>query len=113
MEAGIKKGVFTGLFAALLLGLLLSGAYARDRSSPYGTYKRGGSAESGYGEKRPVASASEARRVLEGYFAGKGVRVGKVRERELFFEADILGRNGQVVDRVIVDKRTGRIRSIY
>lgn len=112
MEAAIRKGVFAGLLAAAVLMLLFTGSYARDRSSPYGTYKRG-TADSGYGEKRPVSSASEARRVLEGYFSGKGVKVGKVREKDLFFEADIIDRNGEVVDRVIVDKRTGRIRSIY
>ena len=47
------------------------------------------------------------------YFSKRNVRVGKITERQLYFEAEITGKNNEVVDVVIIDKRTGRIRSIY
>jgi hypothetical protein len=33
--------------------------------------------------------------------------------KNYFFEADIFNRNGVRIDLVIIDKRTGRIRTIY
>jgi len=81
-------------------------------TSPYGDYKKG-AADKGYGEKRPVATIEEARQVLAEYFAKKDVRIGEIREKELFFEAEIRDKNNNLIDKVIVDKRTGRIRSIY
>lgn len=34
-------------------------------------------------------------------------------ERDLFYQADIRDRRGMLIDKVIIDKRTGRMRSIY
>jgi len=69
--------------------------------------------EEGYGAKKPVATMKEAKAALEEYYKGKDVMVGTLKEKELYFEAELLDKNGKVVDRVIIDKRTGRIRSIY
>jgi hypothetical protein len=41
------------------------------------------------------------------------MRIGELRERENYFQAEIRDGRGNVIDRVIIDKRTGRIRSIY
>jgi hypothetical protein len=84
--------------------------YAADRGevSPYGDTQSGE-----YGEKRTVRNAADAMKVLKEYFSKKDVRIGEIREKELYFEADILDKNNRIVDKVIVDKRTGRIRSIY
>jgi hypothetical protein len=41
------------------------------------------------------------------------VIIGEVVEKELYFEADIMDKKQAVIDKVIVDKRTGRVRSIY
>lgn len=70
-------------------------------------------ANQGYGEKRPVANRDEAKKALGEYFSKKKVRIGEITEKELLFEAEILDKDGQVIDKVIIDKRTGRIRSIY
>ena len=98
------------LFGSLSVSSLLPMADAGDRRDgfyPYGEFRRG------YGEKRAVANSQEARRMLKDYFARRDVRIGDIRERELFFEADIRDRRGALVDKVIIDKRTGRIRSTY
>jgi hypothetical protein len=76
--------------------------------SPYGDTQGGE-----YGEKRTVQNAADAMKVLKEYFSKKDVRIGEIREKKLYFEADILDKNNRIIDKVIVDKRTGRIRSIY
>jgi hypothetical protein len=83
----------------------------RDRR-PYGGYcqgPRGG----WYGAKNPVKTVKEARTLLKRYFEDQDVVIGKISERGWYFEADIKDKKEALVDRVIVDKRTGRIRSIY
>jgi hypothetical protein len=50
---------------------------------------------------------------LTKFFEGQEVTIGTITERGRFFHADILDPKKNVVDRVIIDKRTGRIRSVY
>ncbi len=79
---------------------------------PYGGYCRG-PRWGWYGAKNPIKTVEEARKLLKRYFEGEDVVIGKITEREWYFEADIKDKKDNVLDRVIVDKRTGRIRSIY
>ncbi len=126
----MKKLVLSGLgavagllFFTLLNGVALGGnihgrfcgdgffgascAYAGDEG-PYG-----GSQGGTYGEKQQVTTRDEAKRLLKDYFSQKNVTIGEIREKQYYFEADIMDAKGKVIDKVIVDKRTGRIRSIY
>ncbi len=110
-----QKFVIAGVAAALsgiisISLLLTSSADAGDRR--FRNYPYGESGD-GYGEKRAVANVGEARRLLRDYFAGRDIRIGDIREHELFFEAEIRDRRGALTDKVIIDKRTGRIRSMY
>lgn len=66
-----------------------------------------------YGARHPVADAAEARRLLLNYFAGREYTLSEIAEKKWGFRADILDRSGTVVDRVMIDKRSGRIRSLY
>ncbi len=66
-----------------------------------------------YGARQPVSSATEARTLIENYFAGQGYVISGVTERRWGFWAEILGQDGKIVDRVMIDKRSGRIRSLY
>ena len=67
-----------------------------------------------YGEKKKIATAGGARTALRKHFSKKNVLIGDIVEKDLYFEAEIMdAENRSVIDRVIVDKRTGRIRSIY
>lgn len=101
------RGTFPVLLAALGLVLLPPVPYAGEKP-PYGDTER-----NGYGERKPVKSLAEAKKALSEFFAKKQYKVGKLEEKEFFFEAEILDKGGKVVDKVIIDKRTGRIRSIY
>jgi hypothetical protein len=76
--------------------------------SPYGSTNEGI-----YGQRRVVLSKEHARRILKRYFFGRNVKIGAIRERKFYFEAEIRDRNGYLLDIVLIDKRTGRIRSIY
>jgi uncharacterized membrane protein YkoI len=77
-------------------------------TSPYG-----GAQSGSYGEKRQVTSKDEARKILKAYFAKQEVTIGEIVEKDLYYEAEILDKDNKVVDKVIINKRTGRIRSIF
>jgi hypothetical protein len=50
----------------------------------------------------PVTTAAEARKHLKKYFDGRKLTSGTVKDADR-----------SVVDRVIIDKRTGRMRSVH
>jgi len=66
-----------------------------------------------YGARQPVADVSEALALLQNYFSGRGYTVSGITEKRWGFRAEIIDKNGKVVDRVMIDKRSGRIRSLY
>jgi hypothetical protein len=84
------------------------------RGMPYGHFCPG-RGQGPYGVRKPVRTIDEARQVIESYFAGLGenVKTGRIEEKSLFFEVEIVNQDGALIDKTIVDKRTGRIRSIY
>jgi hypothetical protein len=66
-----------------------------------------------YGASQPVKTAQEAQQLLKGYFAGRPYTVSDIAEKKWGFKAAILDQSGTVIDTVMIDKRSGRIRSIY
>lgn len=66
-----------------------------------------------YGARRPVTSVNDAREQFARYYSGQQLTVAEVAEKPWRFEADVLDNCGKVVDRVMIDKRSGRVRSIY
>ena len=93
-------------------------AYMADRCgikncccSPFGGYCEG-AGRGWYGEGKPVKSAEDASEVIRSIYLPRKVSVTNVRDEADFFEADVK-ENNKPLDTVIVDKRTGRIRSIY
>jgi hypothetical protein len=85
------------------------------RGAPYGHYcplMQWGP----YGVRRPVTTVDQAKQVIDLYLSchnNQGLSVGGVEEKKWYFEAEILDQDKKVTDKVIVDKRSGRIRSIY
>ena len=59
-----------------------------------------------------MLSPSQTRKALEDYYARKGLRIRIDRFEGRFVKARILDGN-RVVDEIIFDRRTGRIRSIF
>ena len=80
---------------------------------PHGNYCEG-SEWGWYGERIAVRTQAAARKILSEYFSSaEGVKIGNIKERKWFFEAEIRDKKNNLMDVVIIDKRTGRIRSIY
>lgn len=65
-----------------------------------------------YGARKSVSSVEQARRDFVEFFAGDEVKVGRITEKSWYFEAEILDNSNKLIDRVIIHKRSGRIRSI-
>ena len=93
----------------LAIGLLAPGAYAGEgyvtpmgaSCPPCDTY--------GYCGKQ--LTYAETVRNLNAYYAQRGFKVSVVRQFGRFLEANIFSK-GAVVEKIIVDRRTGRIRPI-
>lgn len=67
-----------------------------------------------YGARKRVLTLKEAETILSTYFSRyRGVKIVNIREKRRFFIAEIRNENDTLLDVVILDKRTGRIRSIY
>ena len=119
LEIGDMKSLSKTGFLLLIFLIFPGLSYAqagwcpmwRDRA-PYGDYSPN-SQWGWYGAKRAVKSAGEAREILEEYLRGYAVLIDTINEKEWFFEAKIKDKNSTLLDILIVDKRTGRIRSIY
>jgi hypothetical protein len=95
--------------AALLLLPMISVAHAENKSvTPYGDYCKEYSV---YGICRRVIPPDEAVSALHRYYRDKGCRVLIVLQRGRFIVADIYRRHQQV-DKIIFDRKTGRLRSI-
>ena len=85
---------------------------------PYGDYcakctHYGGESSGGEGFRHPVVMMSEqAEEALMAYFHDRGMGVQHLLGAGRFIRADVVLGN-KVIDTVIFDRRTGRIRSIY
>ncbi len=100
----------SGVVLAPRAALAQGGCDGCDRR-PYGDYCDG-PRWGRYGAKDPVRTAEEARKRLERFFADGDVTIGKITNHDTYYQAEIHDGDGELVDRVIIDKRTGRIRSI-
>ncbi len=80
--------------------------------SPYGDYREGAGGR-WYGARRVVRTVEEAKRILGEYYSYTNVVISAIKEKQWYFEAEIRDKNKRLIDKVLVDKRTGRIRSIY
>lgn len=85
--------------------------YSQERH-PYGTYcpcpDRGW-----YGERRPVITEKEAVNLIKDFFRDRDVIIGDIRKKRHFFRVEILNKDRELIDIIVIDRRTGRMRSIY
>jgi hypothetical protein len=98
------------LIIAALLAVGFSTASANDAGvTPYGDYCVECAV---YGVCKYVVPQEEAVRAMDRYYRDRGYRMGEFRHRGRFVEA-IIYKDDHAVDRVIFDRKTGRLRSIY
>lgn len=77
--------------------------------TPYGAYCR---ECTDYGVCKEPIPPHHAIRALSSYFQERGLSVGTIHHKGRFIEADIY-RDHIKVDKILFDRKTGRIRSIY
>jgi hypothetical protein len=65
-----------------------------------------------YGARQPLRTTDEARERLGLFFKIPPSQITLRKELRMGYIADIADSEGRLTDRVIIDKRTGRIRSI-
>jgi hypothetical protein len=94
--------------AALYLLISVSAHAGEGMVTPYGDYC---SKCTTYGTCKAPLPPLEAIAAIEQYYMDKGYKVGHVRHKGRFIEAEIYDRN-RLVDKVLFDRKTGRIRSV-
>lgn len=72
----------------------------------------------GPGMMRPqkLLEEKDVKAIVENYLKATrnpNLKLGKIKEMESFFEAEILTKEGSLADKIMVDKYTGWMRSIY
>jgi hypothetical protein len=74
----------------------------------------------GYGRRYPSTGksidAKEAETMMKDYLRSSrnpNLKLGKIKDAGNAFEAEILTKKNDIVDRVLIDKYTGGIRSAY
>lgn len=65
-----------------------------------------------YGARQPLQTPDEAKERLRIFFNVPAAQISLRKEIRMGYIADITNADGTLSDRVIIDKRTGRIRSI-
>ncbi len=118
-------GITTFLFVFFLL-LCVSTMLTTDAMAQYrggGEYRNGmygqfcpGSRRGGpYGARNPVATVEEAAQAIEKCLSigNQGLHAGRTLDNRGYFEVEVVDRNGAMVDRLVVVKQSGRVRSIY
>jgi hypothetical protein len=109
------------LLCLVCLMMMVTDAFAETRQGPgeyrgslYGRFCKGSRRGGAYGAKDPVRTAEEAREIISICFATttRPLRVGRIEDKEWYFVVEIRDLNGETVDLVIMDKRSGRIRSV-
>lgn len=103
------------LIMILTLSFFLAGAYAasgahkKKHITPYGDFC---SRTSYYGMHHGILDNKQAEKALKHYFGNKGLNVEIVNLKGRFIKA-LVKDNDTVIDIVIFDRRSGRIRSVY
>ena len=78
---------------------------------PYGAYCPKRHSDQ-YGRRQPVQDRQDGLARLSTFFGVPTTAVRISEELRFWYLADILAPNGTIMERVLLDKRTGRIRSI-
>lgn len=96
------------LITALFLLVWVPANAGNDRVTPYGDYCRECAT---YGTCKTILPLNDAVTAIMQYYNDKGCRVGRMWHKGRFIEAEIY-RGDRLVDKVLFDRKTSRIRSI-
>ena len=101
--------MFKKIFVTALLLLVWVPANAgNNRVTPYGDYCKECTT---YGTCKSMLPLKEAIAAIDQYYRDKGCKVGRLWHKGRFIEAEIY-KDNRLVDKVLFDRKTSRIRSI-
>ncbi len=108
------------IFLAVILFIQsINFVYAQDNRDveipldvPYGGFKHSNK-RGVYGKPFVVQNKEEAIEIAKKYFESKHIKFGNISERRKFFIIEVLDENDNIIDIILIHKRSGRIRSIY
>ena len=86
---------------------MMGRGYGRMHDDPRGPY---------YGQPREPLKKEDVKTRIENmleYSRNPNLKVGKIEDKGVYFEAEITTQDGSLVDKLLVDKDTGRMRSVY
>ncbi|NIS68498.1 MAG: hypothetical protein GTO12_05955 [Proteobacteria bacterium] len=69
-----------------------------------------------YQQPRKPLEEKDARGILENYLQSMrnpNLKLGEIKDQGYAFEAEIKTKDGSLVDKILVDKNTGQMRSVY
>jgi hypothetical protein len=105
--------VFAGAAAEYLYAETPASKESVECQPTYGHYWRS-SKWGWYGARKQVKTPVEARQIIEQVFTqNSNIKVIRITERPHYFIAEMINRKGVVVDLILIDRRTGRIRSMF
>lgn len=96
-------------------GMMRYGGPEEHSLSP-GMMGRGYEDEPHYLRNRTYLDKKDAARIFEDYLNSRhnpNLKLGKIKDEGANFEADLLNKNNSLVDKLLVDKDTGRMRTAY
>ncbi|HAM50024.1 MAG TPA: hypothetical protein DCP92_04780 [Nitrospiraceae bacterium] len=101
-----------GVFDLVLFGLIFSSVYAEIDAKEISVYGDHCQLCGEYAYCRKQPTYGQAVSALRSYYEQRGLQVLVLKQKARFLEAEIY-KGGCIVDRVLLDLKTGRIRSTY
>lgn len=108
----MKRWLFIVVLAAILTGNTYAETKKEEQEKGVTPYGVSCPLCGEYGYCKKEVKHEEAVRALETYYKGKGMTVVVTKKEGRFIEADVY-KEKDLVDRVVLDCKTGKIRSIY
>lgn len=113
-KAQMGRGMMGG---GMMSGRMMGSGMMGDRGS--GMMNPGSGEQYGpqqYQRRQIPLREEDARTILEDYLKSTrnpNLKLGRIDDRGYAFEAEILTRNDSLVDKILVEKNTGAMRSVY
>lgn len=79
---------------------------------PYGYYRHHWR-KTGYGQRTQIKNVEDAIALVREFYAPHNVQIIPVLESLRFYRMEVLDEKSNIIDVIVVDKLSGRLRSIY
>jgi hypothetical protein len=111
-----RMGSGYGMGSGMMGGGMMGSGTGQGTWGPRQGYQNNPQNGSQYEEFQKPLGPKKARAILEDYLKSKrnpNLKLGKIKDDGYAFEAEIVTKNNSLVDRILIDKNTGGMRSAY